>query len=1036
MPDRLIEDHALTIAKEARALGEPGGLVGSFARMAELAGFDGDEVAAGLKAGFEASGTIDARVVVRTIDASHARSLLPRGLELAPQPITPRGRHPVVLIFGEDTFDAWFGRMEYREVLIAIPFVQRADTHVPHRGPFCYMPRLLLDSRAPRLLGNLLYGYEKAPARIESDDARFVVHGPEGALLATLSSSEAGDPVHPSAAADALADVRRLLEQPTISQVARIYDSRAFHRDSTESAFLASNIRYLFDDPSASVQPIRAEVEITRALSPRGLPTDRFAVGSLFEAELGAFRLKAPVRISLPGSCADVEYPRSRPAKKTRVVVLGGGPAACAAAFHLAKQRDRYDVSLYTMGWRLGGKCAAGRPAEGPERIEEHGLHAFLGFYENAFRTVREVWATAGHEIAREHEGPIAAAFAGKLDVGLMDRFAGVARYFPTGQRVAEGEPGLVPTREGDRLPGFGEVVLSVFGRIELEVRELVQRPAALPGDLTERLAARLRDAESDTLVQRFLRVIDRALGVDTDSVAGALARLVDHLREVAIEELAEGIERGAPLFRGASWLLQIVRDVLRRDPDKDGGDPDDWFRWSNLDVVLTIAIGILDSRVVHLDSLDEHDFREWLLAHGMDPRNRDIATVRMVYDTMFATADDEPVRADRLACGVGLRWFLLTGFGFRGYPGYDFRYSCPQTLFTPYHQALERLGVKIHYFHRTTELAIDGDASARRLSAIRLRRQATVIAGAHAYAPFAEPRTRRDPPGLPDWPAAPRWDLLAEGERLRAAGVDLEDPTADGGGVADLELRLGEDFDECVLGVPLGALPPVVRALTDPASPVHDPAWARLVSGTSLVRTASFQLWFRRPAAALYSGPRRDLLTGYAYPWPSMADFTHLVALEGWPEGSAPSFLAYHTGALPAGRGDAENRHEVGVAWRRRMKAWLREHHRGFYDRVESWDDWLDALVAPDGAQGEARLDAQYFTVADRPSDLYVLSRPGEMRHRLGAADSGVRHLVLCGDWTRTDLGCGCVEAATQSGMLAARVLSDFPRYVWHPGF
>lgn len=1039
--DRLSDEHALGIADEARSLGGASGLVGAFARMAELAGFDGEQVAAGLKAGFEATGTIDARVVVRTIDVAHARLLLPRGLEPAPQAITARGDHPVVLLFARDRFDAWFGSMRYRELLIAIPFVQRTDTHVPHRGPFCYMPRVYLDAKMPRLMGNLLYGYEKEPARIHDDDDEFVVHGPEeGALLARLRSSTAGPAVHPAELHVRLADVRRMLEQPTVSQLARIYDPRAFHRDATESAFLASNIRYLLDDPSATVQPIRAEVEITRAVSPRGLPTDRAAIPSLAESRLGAFRLRAPVRISLPGSCADVQYPRSAPAQKTRVVVLGGGPAACAAAFHLAIQRDRYDVSMYTMGWRLGGKCAAGRPSVGPERIEEHGLHAFLGFYENAFRTVREVWAAAGHSIARgdpsrvgdPDQGPVANAFQGKLDVGLFDRFGGSERYFPTGQRVAAGEPGLVPKSEGERLPGFGEVVLAVLARIELEVRELVDRPT----DLADRLAARLRDAEQDTLVERFLHVIDRALGVETDTVADALARLVDHLQEVAVEELADGIARGSALFRGVSWLLQIVRETLRRDPEPEDGDPDVWFRRSNLDVVLTVAIGLLESRVVHLGALDDRDFREWLLAHGLDPRNRDISTVRMVYDTMFATADDEPVRADRIACGVALRWFLLTGFGFRGFPGYGFRYSCPQTLFTPYHQALERLGVKIHYFHRAAGLGIEPTTEGRELTEIRLRRQATVKAGSDAYDPFAPARTRRDPPGLPAWPAEPRWELLEEGERLRAERVDLEDPRADGGGVEDVVLRRGVHFDECVLGVSLGALPPLVGALTDPASPVHDPAWARMIEGTSLVRTASFQLWFRRPAEALHFGAARDLFTGFRPPWPSMADFTHLVAWEGWPPDATPRFLAYHTGAMAAGRGDHEDTSQLVEDWTRRWHAWLRENHRSLYDRVQSWEDWLDALAAPDGAHGEERLSAQYFHVAHRPSDLYVLSRPGEVRHRLGAADSGVRHLVLCGDWTRTDLGCGCVEAATQSGMLAARVISDLPRYVWHPGF
>ena len=49
--------------------------------------------------------------------------------------------------------------------------------------------------------------------------------------------------------------------------------------------------------------------------------------------------------------------------------------------------RDRYDVTVYQPGWRLGGKGASGR---GPaDRVEEHGLHVWMGFYENAFALMR-----------------------------------------------------------------------------------------------------------------------------------------------------------------------------------------------------------------------------------------------------------------------------------------------------------------------------------------------------------------------------------------------------------------------------------------------------------------------------------------------------------------------------------------------------------------------------------------------------------------------------------------------------------------------
>src|SRR2546425_4501635 len=49
-------------------------------------------------------------------------------------------------------------------------------------------------------------------------------------------------------------------------------------------------------------------------------------------------------------------------AGREKVAVLGGGPAAITAAFELTaapELRDRFEVTVYQLGWRLGGKCAS-----------------------------------------------------------------------------------------------------------------------------------------------------------------------------------------------------------------------------------------------------------------------------------------------------------------------------------------------------------------------------------------------------------------------------------------------------------------------------------------------------------------------------------------------------------------------------------------------------------------------------------------------------------------------------------------------------
>src|SRR6185295_7046378 len=87
-----------------------------------------------------------------------------------------------------------------------------------------------------------------------------------------------------------------------------------------------------------------------------------------------------------------------RVSQPIKVAIVGGGCAAMAAAFELTRPEHagRYAVTVYQLGWRLGGKGASGRGVAG--RIEEHGLHLWMGFYENAFRLMRECYEELGRD--------------------------------------------------------------------------------------------------------------------------------------------------------------------------------------------------------------------------------------------------------------------------------------------------------------------------------------------------------------------------------------------------------------------------------------------------------------------------------------------------------------------------------------------------------------------------------------------------------------------------------------------------------------
>jgi uncharacterized protein with NAD-binding domain and iron-sulfur cluster len=136
------------------------------------------------------------------------------------------------------------------------------------------------------------------------------------------------------------------------------------------------------------------------------------------------------------------------PAEKIRVAIVGGGCGGLAAAWALS-HHPGYEIHVYEKSWRLGGKGASVRSDDG--RILEHGLHVWLGFYENAFRMMRECyaeverrkWGPDGEEGQKLTHGRIEDAFYPELHAGVANP------AHPAGSTFWSG---LFPP--GDGLPG------------------------------------------------------------------------------------------------------------------------------------------------------------------------------------------------------------------------------------------------------------------------------------------------------------------------------------------------------------------------------------------------------------------------------------------------------------------------------------------------------------------------------------------------------------------------------------------------------
>ena len=93
---------------------------------------------------------------------------------------------------------------------------------------------------------------------------------------------------------------------------------------------------------------------------------------------------------------------------KKKIAVLGSGIGSLTAVYELIKARPNdYDVTVYQLGWRTGGKGASGRNMKKGYgmRVEEHGLHMWSGLYDNAFRVMREVYPLLKRPLGTPSDG-------------------------------------------------------------------------------------------------------------------------------------------------------------------------------------------------------------------------------------------------------------------------------------------------------------------------------------------------------------------------------------------------------------------------------------------------------------------------------------------------------------------------------------------------------------------------------------------------------------------------------------------------------
>jgi len=204
--------------------------------------------------------------------------------------------------------------------------------------------------------------------------------------------------------------------------------------------------------------------------------------------------------------------------------------AGLAAAWRLSRPDGRRpEITVYQRGSVLGGKGASTRGPDG--RIQEHGLHVWPGYYDNAFRLIRDVYA--------------------ELDRPVTDPSAPIATFddaFLRGSTIGLGHEGpqgwarwMARFPENDLVPGDGD-------GSDLSPRELISRSTALVARFAESLVpdpeppprAALSSRSSPPKRSGFAPGLSGALANPTAAVRAA--HLADLLTTMGRGVLADGL--------------------------------------------------------------------------------------------------------------------------------------------------------------------------------------------------------------------------------------------------------------------------------------------------------------------------------------------------------------------------------------------------------------------------------------------------------------------------------------------------------------
>ncbi len=694
--------------------------------------------------------------------------------------------------------------------------------------------------------------------------------------------------------------------------------------------------------------------------------------------------------------------------KKKKIAILGGGMGGLSAADGLTatqELRDQYDVTVYQVGWRVGGQCGSGR--SGPEnRIEQNGTHYLFGCYDNTMEMAKRAYTELGDAGAKDF-GAYEESLLPRDLLALKQFYRGKWEMWAWPLPVNQAEPGV---KTGFLTPPeyfamFLQWILNFI--LGANLGQLL-RPAS-PFDTDRPWILRAIYAVLRPIIWVVAWIL-YSIGIAIFRITVDLLKLFGDPNFMIVAKVLVGIRALNTLALGRLSKRFLLFFKL----------------YAFMDFGCTLGIGLIRDLVPSkgLSAIEEQEFRGWLSSHGASEETLYAPFIGMWYSSVAAFEDGDPLKPN-LSAGVSVMAIFKAVLTYKGHFAYQMRSEMGDTIVGPIHDCLRARGVKFKFFHRVRDVV---PGKGNEIEQIIIEQQVTLKSGDPAsYQPFMRVN------GFKAWPNDPLWDQIEQKPAVPAQ--NLESFYTEWRGETLPPLQRGKDFDAVVMAMPVASLPTYCSKLIK-----RSDKWRDMTDNVTGVETQTMRVYFNSTLKEMGWMLPTPILSNYALPFSTWEDNGHLVDVETWPKGEEPKAIATLFGPLPAPNvsppttdtGYPAAQLNIATA---NVKIFLDENVGSLWPKATTLAlppgvDW-DQLVDLSNGVGAERISGQYIRANSGPLQRYTMAKAGTAQHRLAPGDSQFSNMVLAGDWTQNSFLIGSIEGAIMSGYQASRALCGSPQNI-----